>query len=281
VDNTMTAPRLHSLQRSLHDLVRRTGLPVAFGGVVDTRGVPLSTFVGTHGRSLDGLLIEPAQGVGGLALSSRRPVAATNYRASHVITHRYDREVTAEGVVSLLSVPVIYDGEVHAIIYTGHRSSTQFGTEIIRETIKTARDLAWELSVQAEVDRRLAVMEADGRIAGGLAESPADRQELRDAFAELRELGRIVHDPEASRRLSAVARVVLAHPVITDLPALSPREMDVLAELGLGKRNAQIGRQLGLTEGTVKSYLSSAMRKLGASSRYEALVTARRAGILP
>ncbi len=62
---------------------------------------------------------------------------------------------------------------------------------------------------------------------------------------------------------------------------LAPREIDMLANVALGKRNAQIGHQLGLTEATVKSYLSSAMRKLGSSNRYEAVIAARRAGLIP
>jgi hypothetical protein len=44
-----------------------------------------------------------------------------------------------------------------------------------------------------------------------------------------------------------------------------------------GKRT----HQPGLTETTVKSFLPSAMRKLEARSRYEAVVVARRAGLLP
>jgi DNA-binding NarL/FixJ family response regulator len=63
--------------------------------------------------------------------------------------------------------------------------------------------------------------------------------------------------------------------------SLSPRELDMLAHVALGKRNGQIASQLGLTEATVKSYISTAMRKLNASSRYEAVIAARRAGLMP
>ena len=64
-------------------------------------------------------------------------------------------------------------------------------------------------------------------------------------------------------------------------PPLSPREFDMLAQVALGKRNGQIAAQLALTEATVKSYLSTAMRKLNASTRYEAVIAARRAGLIP
>ncbi|GAA2927833.1 hypothetical protein GCM10010446_10440 [Streptomyces enissocaesilis] len=44
--------------------------------------------------------------------------------------------------------------------------------------------------------------------------------------------------------------------------------------------NAGAGERLGLRPETVKGYLRSAMRKLGAHTRLEAVV-ARRAGLLP
>ncbi|WP_172592112.1 response regulator transcription factor [Subtercola boreus] len=55
----------------------------------------------------------------------------------------------------------------------------------------------------------------------------------------------------------------------------------MLAGVALGKRNGLIAGQLGLRESTVKSYLASAMRKLGAASRYEAVIAARRLSLIP
>ncbi|WP_448233417.1 response regulator transcription factor [Microbacterium lacticum] len=62
---------------------------------------------------------------------------------------------------------------------------------------------------------------------------------------------------------------------------LSPRETDVLACAALGQTNAEIAATLTLREGTVKSYLQSAMAKLDASTRHAAVAKARRAGLLP
>jgi DNA-binding NarL/FixJ family response regulator len=42
--------------------------------------------------------------------------------------------------------------------------------------------------------------------------------------------------------------------------------------VALGCSNAEAGRKLSLLPETVKSYLRSAMRKLGASARFEAVV---------
>nr|WP_241266631.1 helix-turn-helix transcriptional regulator [Streptomyces scabichelini] len=64
-------------------------------------------------------------------------------------------------------------------------------------------------------------------------------------------------------------------------PRLSPRELDVLTQVALGCNNAEAGRRLSLLPETVRSYLRSAMRKLGAGTRFEAVVAARRQGLLP
>ena len=62
---------------------------------------------------------------------------------------------------------------------------------------------------------------------------------------------------------------------------LSPRELDVLGQIALGLSNKDIAGKLILTESTVKSYLGTAMTKLDASSRYQALAKARQLGLLP
>jgi DNA-binding CsgD family transcriptional regulator len=70
-------------------------------------------------------------------------------------------------------------------------------------------------------------------------------------------------------------------PAGADGASLAPRELDVLAWVAEGSTNAAVARRLGLRPETVKSYLRSAMRKLGAHTRGEAVATARRAGLLP
>ena len=270
------------LHRSVKELTRLTGCSIAFGGLTAAEGTPLTAFSGAQAHSLDGVLIEPSHGCGGLAAVDRKPVAATNYRESPTITHHYDREVTAEGIVSLLAVPVVVDRQVRAVLYGGHRVATQFGDGIVRDTLRVARTMAWELSVADEVNRRLAVLETERPRLSSADPLSAERLELRELYAELRELGRRVSDPEVARRLDDVSRRILPHGMSVSVPTpLSPRELDMLAQVALGKRNGQIAAQLALSEATVKSYLSTAMRKLNASTRYEAVISARRAGLIP
>lgn len=90
--------------------------------------------------------------------------------------------------------------------------------------------------------------------------------------------------------LSALSCEVLAHD--TDAVALqlrlgvgfaaptllTRREVDVLTLAAEGLSNHAIGRRLGLQMNTVKNYLRAVHRKLGATSRTEAVMIAARAG---
>jgi DNA-binding NarL/FixJ family response regulator len=64
-----------------------------------------------------------------------------------------------------------------------------------------------------------------------------------------------------------------------DALGLSPRQGDVLRLLIEGKPNKAICRDLGLSESTVKTHLAAIFRKLGASSRTQAVVAAARLGL--
>ncbi|WP_424321713.1 LuxR C-terminal-related transcriptional regulator [Klenkia marina] len=70
--------------------------------------------------------------------------------------------------------------------------------------------------------------------------------------------------------------------VRVDVPAvsLSVREMQVLTGMSQGKSNAQIGRELYLSEDTIKTHARRLFRKLGAKDRAEAVATGFRRGMM-
>jgi DNA-binding NarL/FixJ family response regulator len=63
---------------------------------------------------------------------------------------------------------------------------------------------------------------------------------------------------------------------------LTPREAELITLLASGLRNKEIAFALGITEGTVKVYLSKIFTKLGVADRFElALFALRSVGVLP
>lgn len=62
--------------------------------------------------------------------------------------------------------------------------------------------------------------------------------------------------------------------------ALTRREIEVVRQVAMGQTNAEAARHLLLAPNTVKAYLQSAMQKLGARNRVEAIARASDIGIL-
>jgi DNA-binding NarL/FixJ family response regulator len=62
--------------------------------------------------------------------------------------------------------------------------------------------------------------------------------------------------------------------------ALTERELQVLRGMADGKSNAEIGRELFVSEDTVKTHARRLFRKLGARDRAHAVAAAFRAGLV-
>lgn len=65
------------------------------------------------------------------------------------------------------------------------------------------------------------------------------------------------------------------------IAVLTPREREVLALVGAGLSNAEIGGRLFLVEGTVKAYVSAVLGRLDLKNRVQAAVLAYEAGLVP
>lgn len=272
------------LGRGVAQLVSQANFALAFAGDFASDGARLRTYAGVHGSSIRNLLIETGEGLGGRALLEHRPRYTADYSGTGWITNRYGREVSAEGIVTLLAVPIVVDGSVRALLYAGFREAVQFGTEITRQVARVAQRVAWDYSVQDEVTRRISLLTADGALSGG--GDLDSRNELRVRYAELRELAQSVPDPDVKQRIREIGERLIGstpHRDTSGVPIqrLTPREVDVLALVAMGHRNATIARRLGLTESSVKKYLSVAMVKLGAHSRFDAVLQARLARHIP
>ncbi|MEU2924450.1 helix-turn-helix transcriptional regulator [Streptomyces sp. NPDC007251] len=259
-------------------LRRATGLPVAFGGLVES-GRPqirISELSGTTTAALRSLAVTSGNGLGGKAVALARPCAVTDYSSSRQISHEYDVPVAAEGIRSVLAVPVVVRRRVRGVLYGALRSAQPLGDRTLGAAMAVARD----------VEQALVVREEAGELLAAARPEPADRdrgaawEQVREAHAALRALAPRIGDPGLRAELLAACGLLTAPPRSGGV-TLAPRELDVLSWVAAGATNAAVAERLGLRPETVKGYLRSAMRKLGAHTRGEAVTAARRAGLLP
>ncbi|MET8243871.1 helix-turn-helix transcriptional regulator [Streptomyces sp. NPDC005202] len=266
------------IRGALVRLRRATGLPVAFGGLVESGRpqVRISELSGTTTLALSALAVTSGNGLGGKAVALARPCAVTDYSSSRQISHEYDAAVAAEGLRSVVAVPVVVRRRVRGVLYGALRTAQPLGDRTLSAAVEAARDVEHALVVREEARGLLAAARPEpvARDAG------AAWEQVREAHAALRALAPRIADPELrAELLDACGLLTAAAP--REGTSLAPREVDVLACVAAGATNAAAAARLGLSPETVKSYLRSAMRKLGAHTRGEAVVAARRAGLLP
>jgi DNA-binding NarL/FixJ family response regulator len=108
--------------------------------------------------------------------------------------------------------------------------------------------------------------------AAGYLLKDASRAELAEAVRDAAR-GKTVLAPTVADRLVQFVRQPTS-------AALSTREVEVLGHVAKGKSNAEIGRELHISEATVKTHLLRAFNKLGVSDRTAAVTTAMSLGLL-
>ncbi|MCL7375687.1 LuxR C-terminal-related transcriptional regulator [Streptomyces sp. 35G-GA-8] len=275
------------MRAALLRLRRTTGLPVAFGGLLHEAGrMDIAELNGASTGALRGLAISSGNGLGGKSIALSRPCAVTDYREARHISHEYDAAVAAEGLRSVLAVPVVVRRRVRGVLYGALRSALPIGERTFDAAVAAARDVEQALVVRDEVRRLLTVSREP-------APGPAAWEEVRAAHSELRALAPRVLDARLRAELLGVCGRLAgaSDPMGGSAPtgtaprpapvALAPREVDVLTCVASGATNAAAAELLGVRPETVKGYLRSAMRKLGTHTRLESVVAARRAGLLP
>jgi two-component system, NarL family, response regulator DesR len=190
---------------------------------------------------------------------------------------------------------------------------------MVRGALASLLSLEDDIEVVAEVERGDLVLEAVRRTRPDVAlldiempgsdgieaaavlarEAPATRSLILTTFGRPGYLRRalqsgangfLLKDAPAGELAAAIRRVAAGHRAVDpnlaaaaltegDSP-LSPREHDVLAASAGHDTAAEIAAELHLSEGTVRNYLSAAIRKVGARNRREAVELAVRKGWL-
>lgn len=269
-----------AIRAALTSLKTATGIPVTmYATVFGENKLQISAWVGLRTPALQNIIIDAGAGVGGRVLATKRPVGVSDYTRASVISHEYDKAIQDEGLHSIVAVPVIVHRDVVGVLYVGVHSSLRLGDKVIEEVTMTARALEQDLAINAAFRR------ADGPRAGavksGRVMNGAEWEQIRSTHSKLRMLANRVGDEGLRKEIEELCDQMVTPVRMKQTTKLSARELDVLACVALGHTNVEAAEEMGIGAETVKSYLRSVMRKLGAHTRYEAVNAARRIGALP
>jgi DNA-binding CsgD family transcriptional regulator len=274
-----------ALRAALRAVQADSGLPVAFGAFVENGSTAvLSEFRGTRTTNLHRLEVRAGSGLGGRVIAENRPAAVNDYRTADTITHEYDPWVLSEGLASIAAAPVMVRNRMTGLIYVATRACNALGDRSKSAILAAGRRLSIELTVQDEVCRRMRDAEAVATAAPEHVPDIAGLEEIRSLHAELRAVAQLVSDAGLAQRISEVSeRLAHVGGKASEAGAvrLSPREVDVLAQIALGCTNQETATRLSIKPETAKAYLRSAMRKLGAHTRFEAVVRSRALRVIP
>lgn len=278
-----------ALRAALRAIQTESGLPLAFGAFVENGATAvLSEFLGTRTEQLHSLGLRAGSGLGGRVMVESRPAAVDDYCTSETITHDYDQWVRAEGLASVVAAPIMVRGKPAALLYGATRDSATLGDRAKSAVLSCGRRLSMELTIRDEVGRRLREAEVLTSASPEHVRDVAELEEIRALHAELRAVAQLIPDTGLSARVSDVSRRlagVSGRTAPTERSdhgvRLSPREIDVISQVALGCTNAETATRLCIKPETTKAYLRSAMSKLGAHTRFEAVVRSRSLGIVP
>ena len=67
---------------------------------------------------------------------------------------------------------------------------------------------------------------------------------------------------------------------MSTVPHLTKRQLEVLRLLAEGRSTAEIATALGLSQTTVRNYVANLLVALGVHTRLQAVIAARRAGLI-
>jgi DNA-binding NarL/FixJ family response regulator len=190
----------------------------------------------------------------------------------------------------------------HRLVRAGLRSLLASAADI--EVVGEAEDGAQALELAAATGPAVVLMDLSMPVLDGVAAtrqlltdrpdvrvvvltSFSDRDRVRDALSA-GAIGYVLKDCTPEELLSAVRAAALGHAPLDPrvagalLPSaaapgelLSERETQVLRLVSKGLANKQIGRELGITERTVKVHLGNVFRRIGVGDRTSAAMWAR------
>lgn len=240
---------------------------------------------GARTDAVTGLRIGVGQGLSGRVFHRRAAHWVDDYRASSSITHEFDAIITGEHLRRMAAAPITVDGDVVGVFVIGSRDDGRFGTRALTEVHRLAADAATTLS-SATPDPLVDLPEQRQRVLRRLSSGALALREVR-AGIEAVDAGGGVDAPVGLAQIAESLRVVeeslraLLGDVVEEralpesVPALTPRQQQVLELVAEGLTTRAIADRLHLSPETVKGYVKQALIRLGARTRAEGVAAWR------
>jgi two-component system nitrate/nitrite response regulator NarL len=161
------------------------------------------------------------------------------------------------------------------VVLLDMRMPNMTGLEVLKK-LRTA-DLGMPVAMLTTSREEKDVVDCLQHGAQGYLLKDMEPDELIDALDHVLK-GNTVVAPELTGILARAVRgdapQPAAEPPDKTFADLTPREHEILCHLAEGQSNKVIGRNLGISDGTVKLHVKAILRKLGVHSRVEAAVIA-------
>ena len=184
------------------------GVDVAWIGEVDPSGdIVLGHAVRTRTDAVDGLVVPPGVGLGGLVMQTGRPAWVADYPSASDLSRQFSRQAEREGVRGMIAVPLVHGGRPLGVLYAADRAETHYG-DLAVTALEVAAARAANAAVVAERARHsaeVAVLEERRRLAMQLHDTVGAM--LFTIGAGVRSLGDdLARQPDLRARLETIER---------------------------------------------------------------------------
>ena len=184
------------------------GVDVAWIGEVDPSGdIVLGHAVRTRTDAVEGLVVPPGVGLGGLVMQTGRPAWVADYPSASDLIRQFSRQAEREGVRGMIAVPLVHGGRPLGVLYAADRSESHYG-DLAVTALEAAAARAANAAVVAERARHsaeVAVLEERRRLAMQLHDTVGAM--LFTIGAGVRSLGDdLARQPDLRARLETIER---------------------------------------------------------------------------
>lgn len=196
------------IQRMVTTVPGLTGVDVAWVGEPDgTDRIVLQYAVNAPTGLINGLVVPEGAGLGGRVLTARRPLWVSDYCNSPNITHQFRTQASAEGLKSMIAVPITFQDRLLGVLYGANRYEVHYGDGITLalEQVAARTAVAQVVAERAKHAAEVAVHEERRRLALELHDTVGAM--LFTLGAGIRRLGAESHLDEQTRaRVSAIGQ---------------------------------------------------------------------------